>query len=68
MISWFLKIYFFTFNVLCRYSTGETNTVRHFTGEAFKVGGMELRFEGEGVNEVGGCTSTTASERSCAIA
>jgi len=34
-------------------ATGETNTVRHFTGEAFKVAGMELRFEGEGVNEVG---------------
>ena len=34
-------------------ATGETNTVRHFTCEAFKVAGMELRFEGEGINEVG---------------
>eukprot|EP00227_Mantoniella_beaufortii_P011959 CAMPEP_0197586498 /NCGR_PEP_ID=MMETSP1326-20131121/8444_1 /TAXON_ID=1155430 /ORGANISM="Genus nov. species nov., Strain RCC2288" /LENGTH=384 /DNA_ID=CAMNT_0043151133 /DNA_START=127 /DNA_END=1281 /DNA_ORIENTATION=+ len=34
-------------------ATGETNTVRHFTSEAFKCGGLELRFEGEGVNEVG---------------
>ena len=34
-------------------ATGETNTVRHFVNEAFKVAGMEVRFEGEGVNEVG---------------
>jgi len=34
-------------------ATGETNTVRHFVNEAFKVAGMELKFEGEGVNEVG---------------
>jgi GDPmannose 4,6-dehydratase len=34
-------------------ATGETNTVRHFVAEAFKVAGMELKFEGEGVNEVG---------------
>ena len=34
-------------------ATGETNTVRHFVSEAFKVAGMELKFEGEGVNEVG---------------
>ena len=34
-------------------ATGETNTVRHFVTEAFKVAGMELKFEGEGVNEVG---------------
>ena len=34
-------------------ATGETNTVRHFVSEAFKVGGMELKFEGEGVAEVG---------------
>jgi GDPmannose 4,6-dehydratase len=34
-------------------ATGETNTVRHFVNEAFKVADMEVRFEGEGVNEVG---------------
>jgi len=34
-------------------ATGETYTVRHFVNEAFKVAGMELRFEGEGVTETG---------------
>jgi GDPmannose 4,6-dehydratase len=34
-------------------ATGETNTVRHFVDRAFEVAGMKLRFEGEGVNEVG---------------
>ncbi len=34
-------------------ATGETNTVRHFVDRAFDIAGMKLRFEGEGVNEVG---------------
>lgn len=34
-------------------ATGETNTVRHFVTEAFKVGGMELKWEGVGVEETG---------------
>ncbi len=33
--------------------TGESHTVREFAQEAFKVAGMELRWEGEGLNEVG---------------
>ena len=34
-------------------ATGETYTVRSFVDRAFKAAGMELKFEGEGVNEVG---------------
>ena len=34
-------------------ATGETWTVRHFADEAFKCAGMPLRFEGEGVEEIG---------------
>ena len=34
-------------------ATGETNTVRHFVDRAFDVAGMKLKFEGEGVDEVG---------------
>jgi GDPmannose 4,6-dehydratase len=34
-------------------ATNETHTVREFIDQAFKHVGMELSFEGEGVNEVG---------------
>jgi GDPmannose 4,6-dehydratase len=34
-------------------ATGEMRTVRDFCSEAFKVVGLPLTFEGEGVNEVG---------------
>ena len=34
-------------------ATGETHTVREFAAKAFEVAGITLRFEGEGVDEVG---------------
>ncbi len=34
-------------------ATGETHSIREFVEEAFKVLNMDLRWEGEGVNEVG---------------
>lgn len=34
-------------------ATGETYTVRYFTEQAFKAAGIELSWEGEGVNEKG---------------
>lgn len=34
-------------------ATGEQHTVREFTYETFKAIGIELRFEGEGINEKG---------------
>ncbi len=33
-------------------ATGETRTVREFASVAFKAAGLDVRFEGEGVNEV----------------
>ena len=33
--------------------TGEAHTVREFATEAFRVAGIEIRWEGEGLNEVG---------------
>ncbi len=37
-------------------ATGEQHSVRDFVIEAFRVLGIELRFEGEGINEIGICT------------
>ena len=34
-------------------STGEAHSVKEFTDEAFKVAGMEIKWEGSGLNEVG---------------
>ena len=34
-------------------ATGETWTVREFAGHAFRYAGYDIRFEGEGINEVG---------------
>ena len=34
-------------------ATGETNSVRYFTEKAFAEAGIELTWEGEGVNEIG---------------
>ena len=34
-------------------ATGETNTVREFVTESFRVLGEEIHWEGEGVNEIG---------------
>jgi GDPmannose 4,6-dehydratase len=34
-------------------ATGETHTVREFIEEAFKVVGMQIKWEGKGLNEVG---------------
>ena len=34
-------------------ATGETHTVREFAGRAFERAGIELAWEGEGVNEIG---------------
>jgi GDPmannose 4,6-dehydratase len=34
-------------------ATGETHTVREFVEKAFYCGGFSLRFEGDGVNEIG---------------
>ena len=34
-------------------ATGETRSVREFIEEAFKVAGMEIKWEGKGLNEVG---------------
>lgn len=34
-------------------ATGEAHTVRHFVEEAFKETGVEIIWEGEGVNEIG---------------
>ena len=34
-------------------ASGETHSVREFTQKAFEYAGYELRFEGEGVNEIG---------------
>lgn len=39
-------------------ATGKTYTVRHFVDLAFKEVGIELRWEGEGVDEIGINTST----------
>jgi len=39
-------------------ATGEKHTVREFCTEAFAEVGLPLRFEGEGVNEVGVCVKT----------
>ena len=36
-------------------ATGETHSIREFVEEAFKVGGMNIMWEGEGINEVGKC-------------
>ena len=34
-------------------ATGETHSIREFVEEAFKVADMEIKWEGEGLNEVG---------------
>ena len=48
-------------------ATGETNTVRHWlVDRAFDIAGMKLRFEGEGVNEVG-IEIARPDARSCAF-
>jgi len=39
-------------------ATGEYHTVREFATLAFKEAGIELRWEGEGVNEKGICART----------
>ena len=39
-------------------ATGKTCSIREFTSAAFLALGMELVFEGEGVDEVGRCSST----------
>jgi GDPmannose 4,6-dehydratase len=39
-------------------ATGESHSVRDFATRAFEVGGIELAWEGEGLNEVGRCTAT----------
>jgi GDPmannose 4,6-dehydratase len=39
-------------------ATGETTSVRDFTAHAFAQAGVELRWEGEGVEEKGICTKT----------
>lgn len=39
-------------------ATGEYHTVREFTTLAFREAGIELRWEGEGVNEKGICVKT----------
>ena len=42
----------------CVLATGKTCSIREFTSTAFLTLGRELVFEGEGVNEVGRCTTT----------
>jgi GDPmannose 4,6-dehydratase len=37
----------------CVLGTGEAHTVREFATEAFKVAGISVRWEGEGLDEVG---------------
>ena len=39
-------------------ATGEQHSVREFCYEAFKVVGIDLKFEGEGANEIGVDKST----------
>jgi len=39
-------------------ATGEMHTVREFVDAAFKKAGIELRFEGEGIDEKGICVKT----------
>ena len=39
-------------------ATGETYSVRHFVEEAFKVVGVDIVWEGEGINEIGVSSST----------
>lgn len=39
-------------------ATGETHSVREFTERAFALAGMELAWEGQGVDEVGKCVET----------
>ena len=39
-------------------ATGEQHTVREFTYEAFKAVGIEIKFEGKGIDEVGIDTAT----------
>ena len=42
-------------------ATGEQHSVREFTQLAFKHAGIELKFEGEGINEVGICVAVSGS-------
>ena len=42
-------------------ATGVQHSVREFTDLAFRHAGIELRFEGEGVNEKGICVSVSGS-------
>ena len=39
-------------------ATGETHSVRHFVSLAFKAAGVDVAWEGEGVNEIGRCAKT----------
>jgi len=39
-------------------ATGETYSVRHFVEEAFKVVGIDIVWEGEGINEIGVSSDT----------
>ncbi len=39
-------------------ATGETHSVRSFVERAFKVAGMTIAWEGEGIDEIGRCTDT----------
>ena len=39
-------------------ATGETYSVRHFVEEAFKVVGVDIVWEGEGINEIGVSSDT----------
>lgn len=42
-------------------ATGEQHSVREFTEVAFKRAGIELKFEGEGINEKGICIAVSGS-------
>ena len=45
-------------------ATGVQHSVREFTQLAFRHAGIELRFEGEGINEVGIIQSIDPSKQS----
>ena len=45
-------------------ASGETHTVREFSGKAFEAAGIPLRFEGEGLDEVG-VEESTGKVRLC---